>query len=120
MIKQKIKKDLEKTIEKTLKIKVDDVYLEQPENPEYGDYASNFAMAKLEEIRSTKSAGREADSPQESIRNPMDLAQRIVKNFPKTKYLEKIEVIKPGFINFYLKNKVFQDNLTQILKQNQI
>ena len=107
MIQQKIKKDLKKAITRTLQIKVKDIYLEQPENPEYGDYASNFALVKLEEIRNSKS----------EIRNPMNLAQKIVKNFPKTDYLEKIEAIKPGFINFYLKNQVFTQNLKKILKQ---
>ena len=103
MIQQKIKKDLEKAIEKTVKIKVGNIYLQCPENPEHGDYTSNFAMAHFNKSK--------------NIKTPFKLAQKIVKNFPKTNYLEKIKAIKPGFINFYLKNKVFTQNLKKILKQ---
>jgi len=106
MIKQKIKKDLKKAIEKTFPgMKVGNIYLQQPENPEHGDYSSNFAMTILL-INQIK-----------NINQSFETAQKIVKNFPKTEYLEKIEAVKPGFINFYLKNKIFTQNLKEILKQ---
>ena len=33
---------------------------------------------------------------------PMDLAEKIISYFKKENEIEKIEVIKPGFINFFL------------------
>ncbi|MBL7156189.1 MAG: arginine--tRNA ligase [Candidatus Pacebacteria bacterium] len=116
MIKQKIKKDLKKAIEKTLSDlhrsdlwKLKDVYLEHPENIEYGDYSSNFAMVKFKQAKNCKLKPK----------NSLELAEKIVKNFPKTDYLEKIEIVNPGFINFYLKNEIFQNHLKEILKQKE-
>lgn len=107
IIADKIKKDLKKAIKKALKIEVKDLHLERPENPIHGDYSSNFAMAKFERV----------NKEQRTVNNPLELAQKIVENFPKTKYLEKIEAVAPGFINFYLKNEVFTSQLKEILKQ---
>ena len=115
MIKQKIKEDLERAIKKSLSAfptsdvgkVVKNIHLESPENLEHGDYASNFAMENFKCVQSP------------ALNNPLQIAEKIVKNFPKTDYLEKIEAVAPGFINFYLKNKVFQDNLAQVLKQKE-
>lgn len=111
MIKQKIKKDLGKAIKKTLSdswtCDVQDLYLEHPENLEHGDYSSNFAMAEFEKVKSEKS----------KVKSPLDLAKKIVKNFPETKYLEKIEAIAPGFINFYLSNEFLTSQIDKILKE---
>ena len=71
-----------------------DLHLEHPANPEHGDYSSNVALT-------LKGA----------------VAEEIVKHFPKNDYLEKVEVAPPGFINFYLKTKVFTDELEKILKE---
>jgi len=106
MIREKIKKDLKRAIEKSLKIKGKEIYLEHPENPEFGDYASNFALVKFKEIK----------SKMPNLTNPLDLAKKIIENFPKKDYLEKVEVFAPGFINFYLKDKIFCSNLKKILR----
>jgi len=105
MIKEKIKRDLKGAIEKSLKIKVKEIHLEHPENPEHGDYASNFALENFGKIKIRE------------IKNPLDLAQRIVENFPKRKYLKKIEAVSPGFINFHLRDGVFTSNFKRILEK---
>lgn len=102
-IKEKIKKDLKRAIEKTCSgysLADNELFFERPDNPKYGDYSSNFAMKKVENAKS-----------------PLDLAREIVKNFPKTDYLEKIEAVPPGFINFYLKDEVFFSIIKKILKE---
>ena len=77
MIKEEIKRDFKKAIEKTTGTKIKEVYLECPGNPEYGDYTSNFALKKLNEVRSSKL----------KVKNPGQLAQKIIENFPKRDYL---------------------------------
>jgi arginyl-tRNA synthetase len=62
-----------------------EIHLEHPADPRNGDYSSNFALAKFDQFS-----------------KPMDLAQRIVDHFPPVDYLEKVEVVPPGFINFWL------------------
>ncbi len=108
-IKERIKKDLKMAVKKSIgkNVALDKICLERPENPNYGDYSSNFAMVKFEEI---KKAGCET-------KNPFDLARKIAANFPKTNYLEKIETISPGFINFYLKDEIFFSVVKEVLKE---
>ncbi|GAI06149.1 unnamed protein product [marine sediment metagenome] len=109
MIHSELKKDLKRAIEKSLKIKVKEIHLEHPENPEFGDYASNFALVKFKEIK----------SKMPNLTNPLDLAKKIIENFSKKDYLEKVEVFPPGFINFYLKDKIFCSNLKKILREKE-
>jgi len=78
------------------------VHLEFPENIEYGDYATNIAMviAKKKGLK------------------PVEYAKDIVKKLQKdgdlTKIVSKIEVVKPGFINFFLSENVLLSNLVRI------
>jgi len=88
-----IKRDLRESIREATGVEVEDVHLEHPANPEHGDYSSNVALT-LKDVR----------------------AEEIVKHFPKTDYLEKIEVAPPGFINFFLKKEWLQDQVGEILE----
>jgi len=105
-IQKQIKKDLEKTIIKVFgdKVNVDKIYLEIPEDSKYGDYSSNFALIKFSDILMP------------NIKTPLVMAQKIAGNFPEKDYLQKIEAISPGFINFYIKPKFFIPVLNKILK----
>ncbi len=96
MIKRQIKKDLEKVIEDLTGAVVSPIYLEHPENPEHGDYASNLALTQFAEITSASRRNRS------QITNPRGLAEAIVEAYPEVNYLSKLEVAGPGFINFYL------------------
>lgn len=63
-----------------------DVSLEHPQNPAFGDYASNLALRLARAARMS----------------PMVIAQRIVDNLAPVDYVAKVEVAAPGFINFTL------------------
>lgn len=106
MIREKIKRDLEKIIKASLGIKAENIFIEVPENPKYGDYASNFAIDNFGKIKLLKT----------EVKTSLGLAQLIVENFPKKDYLEKIETACPGFINFYLSQKFIQKQVGEILK----
>lgn len=70
-----------------------------------GDYTTSVAM----------SHGRELE------KSPMDLAEEIKNELLATEkirskeisYISKIEVVKPGFINFFLRPEYFSDSLTR-------
>ncbi|KKP87165.1 MAG: Arginine-tRNA ligase [Candidatus Roizmanbacteria bacterium GW2011_GWA2_35_8] len=85
MIKEQILKVLIEVIKK-LAVENIEVDLQPPANAEFGDYSSSIAL-KLTKILK---------------KNPMEIAEEIKKNIPKNSYVEKIEVIKPGFINFWI------------------
>jgi len=120
MIRERIKKDLIKAVKDALGSpvadEIKDVHLEHPANPEHGDYASNLALTKFEEVQNSKfkiqnySSKLKAETPQE-------LAELIVSHFPEVDYLEKAEVAGPGFINFFLKKEWLQSQVGEILRQ---
>lgn len=100
-MKQEIRKFIEKAIKdldyETVKVEVD-----YPKNETFGDYTTNVAMvlAKL------------------AKKNPMEIAESLKNQFLKLRFrkdvFEKIEVIKPGYINFYLSKKYLQNLVQEI------
>lgn len=72
--------------------------IEQPPNPDMGDYATNVAMLVA------KDAGE----------NPRQVAEKIARAIDSD-LVEKAEVAGPGFINIFLKQQVWLDRLHEIL-----
>ena len=80
-------------------LKEKEFQLSVPANPEHGDLACNIAMLLTKELK----------------KNPRQIAEEIVSNIDdKNKYLNKIEIAGPGFINFYFSHSVLVDILTKI------
>ncbi|OGB83856.1 arginine--tRNA ligase [candidate division TM6 bacterium RIFCSPHIGHO2_12_FULL_32_22] len=67
-------------------------------NPEnvFGDTSSNIAMLLAKELK----------------KSPKDIANQIIEKF-KNKFINKVELAGPGFLNFFLTNEAF----TQLLKE---
>ncbi|MGS0971813.1 MAG: arginine--tRNA ligase [Candidatus Izemoplasmataceae bacterium] len=64
-----------------------EVSLEQPKDKSHGDYASNIAMRYAKKARKA----------------PIKIAEEIVEKLDKESlYLETINVVNPGFINFFI------------------
>lgn len=85
MIKDEIVKNLKQSFEK-IGIKEENLDLKRPSNPNFGDYATSIALKLAKKLK----------------KNPVKIAEEIIKNFPKNDLLEKMEIVKPGFINFWL------------------
>jgi arginyl-tRNA synthetase len=80
------------------------ILLSVPSNEAYGDYATNLAMTLAKEMK----------------QSPMKIAESLVSRIPtKLNWLEKIEVVKPGFINFFLTDEAFRNILPSILRQRE-
>jgi arginyl-tRNA synthetase len=65
---------------------VDDCVWDIPRQSEHGDYATNVAMVLAKPAR----------------RAPRQIADAIVKNFPKLDEVARLEVAGPGFLNIFL------------------
>ncbi len=102
MISEQIKKDLSEALKK-LKLPSSKINLEHPVETDHGDYATNIAMVLSQELK----------------QKPQEIAQKIVAVFPKTDYLEKIEVATPGFINLWLKNDYLGTELVEVLREKE-
>lgn len=108
-----IRKEISKLIEKSIKnlqrkgafskINITEINIEHPEEKIYGDYSTNisFKVAKITE------------------QNPIETAKLIKSEIENLKpiILEKIEVVKPGFINFFISNKYLQKEIKEILER---
>ncbi len=103
-----IQKELKTQIEKALKnlgLTAPEIILEYPSDISFGDFATNVAMSAAKQAK----------------KNPREFAEQIraqlIENKPK--FLEKIEVAGPGFINFFLSRQFFADNLAEVAKQKE-
>lgn len=100
MIDLKIKKLIKKSLEK-IKIPTGNIELEHPGETSHGDFSSNIALKLAKRLH----------------KNPLVIANEIVKNIINDDNIEKVEVGSPGFLNFFLSKKFFIKNLSQILKE---
>jgi arginyl-tRNA synthetase len=65
------------------------IVVEQPKNPEYGDYATNVAMQSARPARMA----------------PIKIAEQIVRHWPAAPFVGKVDVAPPGFINIALDDR---------------
>lgn len=101
-----LKKEIVKALP-ALGVKRADIKLEYSENGQFGDYSSNIAMIL------SKKLDRASPEVAAKIKETL-LGSKIIK-----KYVDKIEVAGPGFLNFYLKREVFVKNVASILKEKE-
>ncbi len=78
-----------------------DTLLYIPENSKFGDYSTNIAL------QLAKQNGKK------TYQSPKDIANEIIQQFGHPKYLERIEVAGPGFLNFFLKDESLVELITK-------
>ncbi len=83
------------------------VEIERPNQPDHGDYSSNFALLATSAIK--KASGQKA--------NPRQLAQSIVDHMPEDEMVGSVELAGPGFINFRLNQGWLQQSVLSIIGQ---
>ena len=77
----------------------EDIIIENPNKKDNGDYSTNLAL------RLTKILHK----------NPLEIAQNITNKI-NSDLFTKIEIAKPGFINFYMDKKYLLDNINTVLE----
>ena len=81
------------------------IFVEYPEKEIHGDFSSNLAIEIGKIIK----------------KNPLEIAEFITESISDldTQLLfDKVEVIKPGFINFFLSKTLIQKQIEKILRQD--
>ncbi|MFA6190515.1 MAG: arginine--tRNA ligase [Candidatus Staskawiczbacteria bacterium] len=99
MIKDEIKNLIEKAIKDFTKELVS-FSVEMPSDKNNGDYSTNVALIL------SKKLGK----------NPAEVANEIKEKIGENKLFSKIEVAGPGFVNFFVADKVFIDILKDVDK----
>ncbi|MBI2430513.1 MAG: arginine--tRNA ligase [Candidatus Levybacteria bacterium] len=79
-----------------------DVELQEPKDESHGDYSSNVALVLGKKFH----------------QNPQELAKKIL-DIGNWKFLDKVEAVAPGFINFYLSYDYLIDQLQEVSMQGQ-
>lgn len=93
MIKTLIEKNLEKVIEKLGEGEGIPVDIKTPSSANFGDYSTSIALKLSKAMK----------------KNPIEIAEEIKNNFDKGEFVEKVDVVKPGFVNFWINKKYFVD-----------
>jgi arginyl-tRNA synthetase len=93
-----------KNIGKELGLEMGEVELTHPPQLSMGDYATNAAMIAAKKVG----------------KNPKELAEAIIGKWQMAngKWVEKVEVAGPGFINIFLKQEYFLEQLQELLKDD--
>lgn len=105
MVKNLIKQIIKEAIKKTFpKIKeMPDFSIEIPTNEKFGDYSTNVAMILAKELK----------------QSPIEIAETMVTKLQSDKvtkqYVNRVELAKPGFINFYLLTDFLQSQIDKII-----
>ena len=74
------------------------IFLETPENTNHGDFSCNIAMQLVKILK----------------KNPRQIATEILENIPENSVIEKSEIAGPGFLNFFVSAKVYDEKLQEI------
>ncbi|MBU1557358.1 arginine--tRNA ligase [Patescibacteria group bacterium] len=126
-----VQKKIEKLIIKALgelDIEADKVHLEHPVDLSMGDYSTNVAMVYAKKLGknprefAVEFAEKIADSIQGvevkglNKQKNSGLKSNKVEYFFTNFFIKKMEIAGPGFINFYLNESFFEENIKDILK----
>ncbi len=85
-----------------------EIRVERPKDDQFGEYTTNIALVMAKLVQ----------------KNPLELAEmikdEILKQVQDDKVsFEKVEVVKPGYINFYLSQAALVSVVEQVLKEGQ-
>ncbi|MBN3040482.1 MAG: arginine--tRNA ligase [Candidatus Omnitrophica bacterium] len=99
----KVTKSLEDIIKADFNIELEHPLWELPQKQEFGDLSSMAALKLASKLK----------------KDPLELAGLIKSSLNKvlSEDLEKIEILKPGFINIFLSRSILIESLNQVLKK---
>ena len=97
MIKSKLQKLITEAFKKN-KIPVEDVEISYPVHNEHGDFTTNTVLRYAKLLK----------------KNPMELGTKILDSIESADFIEKKELVKPGFINFWLTDSYYLAHLRKI------
>ena len=108
-MKEEIQKIIEKVLRqaqgRTIKDKPCDFSIEIPDDKSHGDYSTNVALVLAKKL------GKSPRETAELIKQKLELFS--AQGGPASGW-KKVEVAGPGFINFFISDKVFINNLKKI------
>jgi arginyl-tRNA synthetase len=95
-----VKSELLKIVKK-IDNSIKEIVLTKPAKPEFGDLTTNIALILGSKLK----------------QNPVEIAKKIANELNQIDQIDKVRVIKPGFINIYLSGNSMFENVKNILKE---
>ena len=104
-ISEKLRSVIEQGIKETFDLDVDknDFSVEIPKDKNHGDYSTNAAMRYAKILR----------------KSPREIAENLSKTLQNSDIIEKVEIVGPGFINFFIRNDSLTKIISDILKNGE-
>ena len=111
MTRKKIAELIRKSIKELQKEKklpdfdIPEIKIEYPKEKAYGDYSTNIAMVIAKDIK----------------KSPLKIANLLISEFKNQELglFDKIDLVKPGFINFFILKDYLQKQVSQILEKKE-
>lgn len=100
MLKEHIAQQVQEALQK-IGISESRAEIDTPANSQFGDYTSTIAMQLAKELK----------------KNPFEIAESIAKNILPDEVIEKVEVLRPGFVNFWIKQEALLTELSSLSEQ---
>src|SRR3989344_3136176 len=99
-LREQIRKDIEDKVSGMVGQWDGRVEVTRASDARFGDYTSNVAMIFARQFK----------------QSPMDFAKKLADSLKDQAYIEKLEVKEPGFLNFFIKDKIWQKEVGDVLK----
>lgn len=116
-LRTKIKTDLEQIVKNLGFARQDfeNLQIDRSNKIEFGDYTSNIALILSKKPKTPLQQPKKGHA--KIYQSPIEIANLIKKRFEDNDYLKKIEIADPGFINFFIKDSVWQQQVIEILEK---
>ena len=101
-MKSEIRGILESTTKKLFSIEIEAYEVSRTKLKKHGNWSSNIDLVLSKELKE----------------QPKVIAENIIKELPGKKWLKKVEVAGPGFLNFNISKDTWFKFLSQLLETN--
>ena len=98
-----IKEYIKTKISESINIDTNEIIIEIPKDKSHGDYSSNIALKSSKLLKD----------------NPMNIALKIKETIENDEKFKKIEIIKPGFVNIFVKKDYLFENINKVIQENE-
>jgi len=98
-----LKNALENALKQAYDLDADVIHIEQPKDKQNGDFSTNLAMTLAKTLRN----------------NPFVIAETIKEKLELPSGVDRVEVARPGFINFFVSEDYLSDIIPEILEKGE-
>src|SRR3989338_8609820 len=104
MLRELIREGIAKALKSAnYSLPIAEIEVTRTSDPKFGDFSTNIALKINRKVK----------------QSPMETAKKLSDSLMDLPYVEKLEVVGPGFINFWIKTEVWQKEVSSVLKEKE-